>query len=707
MTIKSDSAVQKTGMPEGEELQEQIKRRHNRGQIWYSLFQLALIVAIVALTVLLANIVNQTFGLVAVENEIDPEQLVQNAFEETIVNLPNTVSSEDDGALADAIADDPYAIGFFGYAFYQNEADRLRSLAVDSVQPSAATVEDGTYEFSRPLFLYTAESVLLESPQVAAFLDFYLSNVQTVIEEVGYFPADQAVIDEQLNALRMVAGGSESAGGSGDIMVSGSSTVYPLTVAMADRFEAAGHAGAVTVESVGTKAGYAALCADKSADIANSSRAITRQEAAACTKARRTPVELRVGSDALALVVSNQNDFAQDLTQAEIQRIFTVAKTWADVREGWPAEPIQRYIPSIDSGTLDFFVEQVYVEAYPLENMPHSTLTALAKGNISTGRVRALEAETPFAARSQEEMYEVVMAEVVQPRVVESWNLLPSLLNRPEIEAEILESNPEAELEWYSWLNWNFLTSTQSSVPEYAGIRTAFLGTIWVMLIVILFAVPVGIGAAIYLEEYAEHGRINRLLQTNIDNLAGVPSIIYGILGLAIFVRFLEMITSGKAFGVADPTTANGRTILSAGLTLGLLVLPIIIINAQEAIRAVPQSFREAGYGMGGTRWQVVRSHVLPSAIPGILTGTILGISRAIGETAPVVVIGASTFITVDPTGPFSKFTVLPMQIFQWTTRPQPEFKHIAAAASIVLLILMFTLNGTAIFLRNRYSRKY
>ena len=164
--------------------------------------------------------------------------------------------------------------------------------------------------------------------------------------------------------------------------------------------------------------------------------------------------------------------------------------------------------------------------------------------------------------------------------------------------------------------------------------------------------------------------------------------------------------TSGKAFGFADPTTANGRTIVSAGLTLGLLVLPIIIINAQEAIRAVPQSLREAGYGLGATKWQVVRTHVLANALPGILTGTILAMSRAVGETAPLIVIGASTFITVDPNGPFSKFTVMPMQIYQWTTRPQAEFQHIAAAASIVLLLLLFALNATAIFLRNRFSKQ-
>jgi phosphate transport system permease protein len=707
MTMQSDSSPSQSGMPEGEELQQQLKSRHNRGQIWASLFQMALLVAIIALTVLIANIINQTFGLVAIENNIDPEQLVQGAVEETMAAMPNTTASEDDAVLAQSIADDPYGVGFLGYAFFDDQGDALRALAIDGIEPSAATVEDGSYSLSRPLFLYTGESVLIDEPQVMTFLDFYLENVNAVIEEVGYFPISQSTIDQQLNALRTATGGPVSEGNVGDIAISGSSTVYPLTLAIADAFMATVHQGDVTVESTGTKAGYAALCSDKSASIANSSRAITRQEAAACTKARRVPVELRVGADAVALVVSSQNEFANSLTQTEIQQIFTVARTWSDIRPEWPDEPIKRYIPTTDSGTLDFFVEKTYVDAFPLSVLPASTLQGMVVANVSTGRARALEAEVPFAARTQEEMVELVMQEVVEPRVVGSWNLLPSLFNRAEVEAEVFGDNPDAELEWYSWINWDFLTSTQSSVPEYAGIRTAFLGTLWVMLIVILFAVPVGIGAAIYLEEYATHGRINRILQTNIDNLAGVPSIIYGILGLAIFVRALEAITSGTVFGIADPTTANGRTILSAGLTLGLLVLPIIIINAQEAIRAVPQSFREAGYGMGGTRWQVVRSHVLPSAMPGILTGTILGISRAIGETAPVVVIGASTFITVDPNGPFSKFTVLPMQIFQWTTRPQPEFKHIAAAASIVLLILMFTLNGTAIYMRNRFSKKY
>ena len=186
-----------------------------------------------------------------------------------------------------------------------------------------------------------------------------------------------------------------------------------------------------------------------------------------------------------------------------------------------------------------------------------------------------------------------------------------------------------------------------------------------------------------------------------------MPSIIYGILGLAIFVRAPRAPDQRRHFRRWRSPTANGRTILSAGLTLALLILPLIIINAQEAIRAVPGSLRQASYGLGATKWQTIWHHVLPNAMPGILTGAILAISRAIGETAPLVVVGASTYITFDPDGPFSKFTTLPIQIYQWTSRPQSEFRNIAAAAIIALMVLLLTLNAAAIYLRNRFSRRY
>jgi phosphate transport system permease protein len=318
-----------------------------------------------------------------------------------------------------------------------------------------------------------------------------------------------------------------------------------------------------------------------------------------------------------------------------------------------------------------------------------------------------LERDQPFADREATNVYDLIQERVIAPSVQESWSLYDSIFGKAEIEAVVAEKFPDAELQFQSWLNWDFVRSQQSSYPELAGVRTAILGSLWTIATAILFALPVGIAAAIYLQEYAKDNFINRIIQTNINNLAGVPSIIYGILGLAIFVRAFGAFTSGIAFGVTDPSTANGRTIISAGLTLGILVLPLIIINAQEAIKAVPNSLREAGFGLGATRWETVWSHVLPNAMPGILTGSILAVSRAIGETAPLVVIGAATFIQVDPDGLFSKFTTLPIQIFQWTVRPQSVFQNIAAAASLVLLILLLSLNATAILLRNRFRRSY
>ncbi|GAB4403016.1 MAG: hypothetical protein OHK0052_26140 [Anaerolineales bacterium] len=347
------------------------------------------------------------------------------------------------------------------------------------------------------------------------------------------------------------------------------------------------------------------------------------------------------------------------------------------------------------------------VNGVPYTELDVESLRVILQQNVSAGLYRRYENEMPFEQRTQAEMVGLVYERVLKPDVAASWSLTDSLLRRDEILAEAAEKYPKADVEFKSWLTWSFVSSPQSSDPLRAGVRTAILGSLYTILITILVAFPLGVSAAIYLEEYAEDNWINGIIRMNINNLAGVPSIIYGILGLAIFVRALEPITSGALFGaVADPTTANGRTIFSAGLTLALLVLPLIIINSQEAIRAVPASLREASYGLGATRWQTIWHHVLPSALPGILTGTILAMSRAIGETAPLVVVGASTFISFDPDGIFSKFTALPIQVYQWTSRPQDEFRNIAAAAIIVLMILLLSLNASAVLLRNRFSRR-
>ncbi|MEO8355032.1 MAG: phosphate ABC transporter permease PstA [Chloroflexota bacterium] len=347
------------------------------------------------------------------------------------------------------------------------------------------------------------------------------------------------------------------------------------------------------------------------------------------------------------------------------------------------------------------------VNGTAVEDQSREQLVALLQSTLSSGAYNKLDNEKPFVDRSREEVYQLVVERIIRPKVVEVWDLWPSLTQADQIRSTIAREYPKAELDFVSWLTTDFVTRPQTSEPLTAGVRTAILGSLWTILFTIMLAFPIGVGAAIYLEEYASENWLNRIIQTNINNLAGVPSIVYGILGLAIFVRTLEPLTSGEVFGLVNPTTANGRTVLSAGLTLGLLVLPIIIINAQEAIRAVPRSLRNASYGVGATKWQTVWSHVLPNAMPGILTGTILAVSRAIGETAPLVVVGASTAISFDPSSPFSKFTTLPIQIYQWTSRPQDEFQSLAAASILVLLVLLLGLNAFAVILRNRFSRRF
>jgi phosphate transport system permease protein len=242
----------------------------------------------------------------------------------------------------------------------------------------------------------------------------------------------------------------------------------------------------------------------------------------------------------------------------------------------------------------------------------------------------------------------------------------------------------------YPWLTTKFLTSFPSRFPAKAGIMPALVSSIWLIALTALFSVPIGVGAAVYLEEYAKASRWRNLVQLNIANLAGVPSIVYGILGLGLFVRTLML----------------QRSILAGALTLTLVVLPIIILAAQEALRAVPGSIRGASYALGATRWQTVRYQVLPAALPGIMTGVILAISRALGEAAPLVAIGAATFMTFVPSSPWDEFSALPVQIYDWACRPQASFHDVAGAAIIVLLSLLILMNAGAVYVRYRYGQR-
>lgn len=245
-------------------------------------------------------------------------------------------------------------------------------------------------------------------------------------------------------------------------------------------------------------------------------------------------------------------------------------------------------------------------------------------------------------------------------------------------------------LDGISRIDWKFLTSLPSRKAENAGILTAWAGSLWIVAFTFLIAVPIGVSAGIYLEEYGKKNKLNTLLEINISNLAGVPSIIYGLLGLEIFVRISNM----------------GSSVLAGSFTLALLILPIIIVATREALKAVPMSIRSASYGLGATKWQTIWHQVLPAASGGILTGVILAVSRAVGETAPLIVVGALAYVPFVPSGPTDAFTVLPIQIFNWVSRPQHEFSINAAAAIIILLLITFTMNGVAVYFRNKWRKK-
>jgi phosphate transport system permease protein len=240
------------------------------------------------------------------------------------------------------------------------------------------------------------------------------------------------------------------------------------------------------------------------------------------------------------------------------------------------------------------------------------------------------------------------------------------------------------------WLDIDFLSSFPSRFPEQAGIFSALAGTLWLISLVAFISIPIGVATAIFIEEFGGKGKLVQFIDINISNLAGVPSIVYGIIGLAIFVRGLAL----------------ERSLISGALTMSLLILPVIIIASKEAIRTVPISIRHAAIALGATQWQTVWSHVLPASFPGILTGVILALSRAIGETAPLIMIGALTYVAFVPEGPMDSFTALPIQIFNWVSRPQQQFHELAAAAIIVLLVVLLVMNSLAIFIRHKMERK-
>lgn len=240
-------------------------------------------------------------------------------------------------------------------------------------------------------------------------------------------------------------------------------------------------------------------------------------------------------------------------------------------------------------------------------------------------------------------------------------------------------------------IDWDFITNLPSRKADRAGIYTALMGSVWILVLTTIIALPIGIAAAIYLEEYAKKSKLSSMLEINISNLAGVPSIIYGLLGLEIFVRIIQM----------------GSSILAGSFTLALLILPIVIVSTREALKAVPKSIRDASYALGASKWQTVSRQLLPASSGGILTGVILALSRAVGETAPLIVIGALAYVPFAPSSPMDEFSVLPIQVFNWISRPQHGFEINAAAGIIILLLITFIMNGIAVYFRNKWQKKF
>ncbi len=683
-------------MPTEEQFQNRLKSRQMWGKVWQVFYQLSIVIAIIALIVLFANVINSAFGSIATTFEIDPVEI-----------------TGEDRTLSDFSEEELVAV------LVEREPNRLPVLVRDNL----STVPDEEF----------TESTLSD----------LLPN--------GTYPDGYA--DTSVNEIRAM---------------------------------------------------------ENTADILGEFLALNLSKSRLIALVEEDIIALQV-VDAWNLWDAIFNYEPTDAEQAEI--------------DAFPAQlqALEDEISSVEGQITDKQAE----------------VTGLREDN-ATANADAIRTLNTEISELQEQV-EALTDDLEDTQKAFDFAVHASVTG--SVEADFADAEVAVEIvRYHSWIDGRFLQDPMSSVPAQAGIRTALFGSIIMMVIVILVSLPVGVGAAIYLEEYAKDNflskfplfNINQIIETNVRNLAGVPSIIYGMLGLAIFVRMLAPFTSGVAFGVnvipppesriinllqevesleietlelddnyqitayagpefmseaqaqevvnlfrrlgtpsitntgnipierteqeiasifnvrllndipsnADPVdynrvaagylelealpmtveqfesmaqqlrritgfTVSGRTILSAALTLSLLILPVIIINSQEALRAVPNALREASFGLGATKWQTIWRTTLPSAIPGIMTGTILAVSRAVGETAPLIVVGASTFLLTDPNGPFSQFTVLPIQIFQWTARPQGQFQFIAAAAIIILLSMVLALNAIAIVIRNRFETRY
>ncbi len=619
---------------------EQLKKRHNTGAIFENLFRVALVVAVVALITLLIDVADEAFGTVLESFQTDPQALINDLEDSRGRTELEQLSDEELGTILMTNLGTGEFLGLI-----RDNIGAVEGAAFIN-EPMAVSLDGSTIPDEMEV---DTETATIRDLSLEQQRDILVANASTanLLGWVNRFVVGIDIIDSWTL---------------GDTLFFRGNIIEDATNDLADDVAAGGlERAGENPNRVELEAGLARFIGESAA------------------------FDAAAWYDRSVDIVVSEDNYERWIGAASAQ----IDTRTANVREA-----------NINFDNLETEVTAT------LEDEIRSALTAdMADMPVEVAEEVAATFAPEFAEvaieRFQAEDPEAVSASIG----ADEEDLLESLV-KPGLAIAIDEGTyPDASLEFRSWLNQFFLTGRgRNSIPAEASLRTAILGSMWVMLITMLTSFPLGVGAAIYLEEYADDNWLNNIIETNIRNLSGVPSIIYGILGLAIFVQALAALTSGAAFGLQE--TDNGRTILSAGLTLALLILPVIIINSQEAIRAVSSDIRQASYGLGATKWQTIWRQILPIAVPGILTGTILAFSRAVGETAPLIVVGAATAINSDPTNPFKAFTVIPIQIYDWTSRPQAQFRDIAAAAIIVLLILLISLNTTAILLRNRFSNR-
>lgn len=645
---------------------KRLASRQLRGKIWSRLFLMSIVFGILALALLFYNVIRQTYTLVVIDSPIRPE---------TLANRPATeLEAEDLLSILSTTLDASRMQTLVLLKVAETAPEDIANL---QTEPVSAVLAEGQYPETlaeTPISNLTAE----ESAEILGANLGRTALIFLVADEV-FKPADQPLRELAPEALIAILVERLTTEGLRDVILREIAGIPPEQWNVTSQ---------QPVRRVLEEGQYPAELADKQfGDLTAEDSAQVLNLGLSTNGLLRAVIEVVVHTDR-QLDDLSQEELASILTRyinSDRLRVLLLEQVIGATQDEWRTLNAQPVSDLLDEGQF-----------------PPELATVIFSQLTGEQAVSIL-----MLSQSRQEIRQLVQDEILQPKVVESWTLNEAVTNRAEIEKIAKEKYPNGTLEYRAWLNLDFLKIPMHSRPELSGLRTAILGSLWMMLITVLFAFPIGIGAAIYLEEYATDNWLNRIIQVNITNLAGVPSIIYGILGLAVFVRLLEPITSGEFFGATESVTASGRTILSAGLTMALLILPIVIINAQEAIRAVPSSLREASYGMGATKLQMIWTTILPNAMPGIMTGTILAISRAFGETAPLVVVGSITRITVDPDGPFSRFTAIPIQIYSWTAQPQDEFRSIAAAAIIVLLVILLMFNASAIILRNRFSKRW